>query len=232
MSAFEPDLLGYERGRCCLEFLPGEAAPHQPSKQGLYWKIGVTLRDLDQAVAYLGARGWPVSAPRQFRDIGYMSHLTDPEGFPIELLQQGFEGQAKPTGSGHPIGGQAILAHLTLRTVDLAATQRLCEETLGMRLLSRQPVGDRGFTLYFYAWSEEALPVPDLEAVENRPWLWARPYALLEVQHLKQANRLSLPDPAAAGFAGFAYEDRGKKGLAQISLADLSPFAGATSASV
>lgn len=228
MRDFGSGLLGYASDCCCLEFTEARVGPHQPDLQNLYWKIGITLRDLDRAVAYLRERAWPVSAPRQFRDIGYLCHLHDPEGLPIELLQQGFQGDAQPAGVGHPIGGQAILAHLTLRTADLAASQRLCESQLGMRLLSRQPVRDRGFTLYFYAWSEEALPDPNLEAVANRPWLWARPYGLLEVQHLEQADRLSLPAGARAGFDGFAYD--GKAGLKQVTLADLSPLAGATSA--
>ncbi len=231
MTGFEPGLLGYAAAGCCLSLTAGVVTPHLASSESLYWKIGITLRDLDQAVAFLRKRGWPVSEPRQFRDIGYMSHLKDPEGFSIELLQQRFEGQAQPAGSGHPIGGQATLAHLTVRTVDLAATQRLCEHALGMRLLSRQPVSERGFTLYFYAWSEELLPTPDLEAVENRSWLWARPYGLLEVQHLEQAESLVLPDSRSAGFRGFAFSEVGKETFRQVSLAELSPLADATSAS-
>ena len=80
-------------------------------------------------------------------------------------------------------GGQATLAHITLRITDLPAARELCENKLGMRLMSIQPVQERNFSLYFYAWSDEPLPNPDLEAVENREWLWARPYALLELQH-------------------------------------------------
>ena len=40
-----------------------------------------------------------------------------------------------------------------------------------------------GFTLYFLADQRESPPQPDLEAVENRPWLWRRPYTVLELQH-------------------------------------------------
>ena len=32
-----------------------------------------------------------VSDPTQFYDIGYLCHLTDPDGFSIELLQHTFE---------------------------------------------------------------------------------------------------------------------------------------------
>ena len=76
--------------------------------------------------------------------------------------------------------------------------------------MSTQPVRDRGFPLYLYAWSDEPLPDPDLEAVENREWLWARPYTLLELQHLEGAADVALPRDSAAGFAGWAYEDVGE----------------------
>ena len=198
--------LGYDTGQCLLVFDAGDAGPYEPAPNDLYWKIGITLRDLDKAVAYLRERGWPVTDTRQFRDVGYMAHLNDPAGFAIELLQQGFEGNAAPASDGHPIGGQAILAHLTLRITDLAAARRFCEAQLGMRLMSVQPVPERGFTLYFYAWSDEPLPNPGLEAVENREWLWARPYTLLELQHWHETDGpMARPQSGQAGFAGFAY---------------------------
>ena len=76
-----------------------------------------------------------------------------------------------------------------------------------MRLMSVQPVPERGFCLYFYSWNDEPLPDPDLEAVANREWLWARPYSLLELQHLEAANQVTAPQPSAAGFGGFAFGD-------------------------
>ncbi|MEM8646822.1 MAG: VOC family protein, partial [Pseudomonadota bacterium] len=160
------------------------------------------------AVEYLTEQGWSISAPRQFRDIGYMCHLTDPEGFHIELLQQGFEGNHGPAPtSGHPIGAQAILAHLTLRVTNLDAAQRAFGGEMNMRVMSVQPVPERSFCLYFYAWSDAPLPQPELEAVGNREWLWARPFTLLELQHLEAASSVSAPRPGHAGFAGFAYGD-------------------------
>ena len=53
-----------------------------------------------------------------------------------------------------------------------------------MKLLSIQPVKRYNFTLYFLAFTEEDPPIlEDLEAVENREWLWQRPYSTLELQH-------------------------------------------------
>ncbi len=200
---------GYSEDQCLLEFEEGRVAPYEPAADDLYWKIGITLRNLDAAVAHLRENGIPVSEPLQFRDIGYLCHLRDPEGFSIELLQQGFEVNHRAAGPGHPVAGQAILAHLTLRVSDIEAARSFYGGELGMRLMSVQPVPERNFTLYFYSWSEEDLPVPDLEAVENHEWLWARPYTLLELQHLEGADGVMPPSSEQAGFAGFAYGERG-----------------------
>eukprot|EP00122_Pirum_gemmata_P011149 Pgem_evm1s10322 len=51
-----------------------------------------------------------------------------------------------------------------------------------MKLLSIQPVRQYGFVLYFLAYTNESPPKTDLEAVENREWLWQRPYTVLELQ--------------------------------------------------
>ncbi len=204
-TADEP-LLGYDSEQCLLELLDGADEPYVARTDGLYWKIGITLRDLDHAVNHLKQSGLAVSEPRQFGDIGYMSHLRDPAGFAIELLQHGFKGRAQPAGTGHPVGGQATLAHITLRVNDIAAARADLEGRLGMRLISVQPVTDYGFCLYFFCWSDEVLPDPDLESVANREWLWARPYALLELQHVP-GGTISEPDSGRdeAGFAGFGW---------------------------
>jgi len=219
LSAFYGDLLGLYvvegPGHLCvsvgpdcadLEFRLAEVAPHDPQPDDFYWKIGLTLGNLDAAVAHLHRNGVAVPAPRQFRDIGYMSRLVDPRGFQIELLQQGFEGRATPAPAGHPIAAQATLAHITLRVADMAPARQLFGERLGMRLMSVQPVRDHGFDLYFYGWSDEVLPDSDLEAVANREWLWARPYTLIELQHLRE-KPVRTPVMTQAGFDGFSYGD-------------------------
>lgn len=210
MSSFgtaSSPLFGFDQEQCLLEFREGASAPHEAKSNDFYWKIGITLRDLDAAVAYLRQRGLTLPEPRQFRDIGYLTHLRDPKGFAIELLQQGFEGRSQPMGSGHPAGCQATLAHITLRVTDIDAAKSYFGHRLGMRLMSVQPVRDLDFCLYFYAWSDEALPDPDLNAVENREWLWRRPYALIELQHLEASGAsIRRADPGQAGFDGFAYE--------------------------
>ena len=54
---------GYDPGQCLLVFEAADVEAYDPSPNDLYWKIGIAVRDLDKAVAYLEERGWPVTAP-------------------------------------------------------------------------------------------------------------------------------------------------------------------------
>ena len=143
-----------------------------------------------------------MSQPRQFEDIGYMAHILDPAGCTIELLQQGLQAPAAPKApvdklaqdAGHPVAAGAILAHVTVRVRNLGLAQNWRAEQ-GLYILSVQPLSDYGFTLYFYAFSQNSGPEKALTAIENRPWLWRRSYTLLEVQHLHAPG----PVPGSVG---------------------------------
>ncbi|WP_164116387.1 VOC family protein [Sphingorhabdus sp. Alg239-R122] len=163
--------------------------PYRHAPNDRYWKIGITLPDLDMAYRQLKEKGAQITTPQQFGDIGYLCHVTDPEGFQVELLQHSFAGQPKTVGgdSTLPLGGGAMIAHITLRTSNIDAELAHYRDQLGMRLLSVQPVPDYNFTLYFLAFTGDTPPHEDLTAVENRPWLWQRPYGVLEIQH-RQAD--------------------------------------------
>ena len=63
-----------------------------------------------------------------------------------------------------------------------------------MRLLSMQDVGQYGFDLHFYAFTDQVPPNADLWVVENREWLWKRPYTTLEFQHLAGVEFAPVPD--------------------------------------
>lgn len=224
LDRFYQNILGMQRGQCgdnllsfafdqsgCrIVFNQDNVAAYVDRPNGFYWKIGITVKNLGVAVDYLRKHSVEVSSPRQFLDIGYMSHLQDPNGFTIELLQQGFEGREQPVPDWHPIGAQATLAHITLRVTDIQAAQQYLVEQLGMRLMSVQRVDDYNFCLYFYTWSDEALPESNVESVENREWLWARPYTLIELQHLLSPEAVVYHGaPDEAGFAGVHYTPQG-----------------------
>ena len=67
---------------------------------------------------------------------------------------------------------------------------------------SIQDVPAYGFTLYFCAFTEESPPNADLRALENRPWVYQRPYTVLELQARRDETPLRLPAEGEAGYAG------------------------------
>ena len=179
------DGLGYDAQQAYINFLQ-RAVPADKS-DGFYWKIGITVANLDSAANYLRCCDVSISAPRQFADIGYMAHCRDPAGATIELLQQYPRGRERDVGDGHPVADGAILAHLTLRVRDLTAAQAWCADQ-GLRLLSVEALESYGFSLYFYAYQQETPPRDTVAGANHLAWLWQRPYTLLEIQHLHGAG--------------------------------------------
>ncbi|NNE21637.1 MAG: VOC family protein, partial [Rhizobiales bacterium] len=178
---------------------------YQANPLDRYWKIGITVPNVDIAHHQLYRGGIEVSTPRQFQDIGYMCHLRDPEGFSIELLQHHFDTN-RPVTAGEPdapLGGGTRIGQVTLRTSDIAADLAFYRDQLGMKLLSIQPVETHGFALYFLAMTDEEPPISDLYALRNHEWLWQRPYTTLEFQHLNQSDDQVVLDGAVEpGFEG------------------------------
>ncbi len=193
--------LGYP-GRDADLILSSGPSGYRHNRSDRYWKIGITLPNVDIAHQQLNASGIDVSTPNQFRDIGYMCHLSDPAGFQIELLQHDFEANRPPDAGAldAPLGGGARIGQITLRSGDITTATETFER-LGMRLLSVQPVQNPDFTLYFWAFTQDTPPDPDPCAVENREWLWKRPYTTLEVQHLPGLSPTRNP-----GFLGLEME--------------------------
>lgn len=179
-----------------LEFGPGQTQlvlqekknlHYQPSYQDRYWKIGLTLHDLDMACDCLSQLGVPFSGPSQFVDIGYLSHLQDPDGYTIELLQTTFKDQTKvsvTTHPQHPLKQQTQFAHISLRVKDIQAALSFYQEQLKMTLCGWMSAHDYQFSLYFLGDCHLQAPNQNLEAVENRPWLWQRKTTFIELQHV------------------------------------------------
>jgi catechol 2,3-dioxygenase-like lactoylglutathione lyase family enzyme len=210
----------YRSNSCKLVFEEADCRSYEASSSDFYWKTGITVRNLDLAVSFLRKRGIEITDPIQFQDIGYLAHLKDPLGHIIELLQQGFGGNAQPIQSGHPVGFGATLAHITLRVKDIDRCEQYLTHQLGMRLMSVQAVEEYAFTLYFFGWSDELLPNEDLTAVENREWLWRRPYTLLELQHIHDPEFL-IVKKEEVGFQGFCYIEKVGEKEVSLSLEDL-----------
>ncbi|MGI9373023.1 MAG: VOC family protein [Hyphomicrobiales bacterium] len=200
-------IIGYDGIDADIELRPAEAGAYVHNNNDRYWKIGITLPNVDIAYEQLSAAGVEVSTPRQFQDIGYMCHLADLEGFVIELLQHDFEGN-RPDNAGDaklPLGGGGRIGQITLRTSNIEEELQNYRDSMGMRLLSIQPVRTYGFTLYFLAFTAETPPDPNLEAVVNREWLWKRPYTTLELQCVGVSQIASMPSSEETGFGGILF---------------------------
>lgn len=193
--------IGYADEEAGLLFEAAEL-PYRPSPQDLYWKIALAVPDIDLAYRQLTQKGIAVQAPRQVGDVAHLAHLQDPEGFTIELLDHWFEGD-RPTevSETQRLGGGPCLNLLTLRAADIGPVDRSVK-ALGMAPLSVVPVPRGGFTLYFYAFTDDEPPNADLLAVENRTWVYQRPYTVLEVQHVSGVGRMKRPQIHEAGYAG------------------------------
>ncbi len=135
--------------------------PYRHQSTDVYWKIGITLPDVRRAQEHLTAAGVAVSAPQQFRDIGFLCHLQDPEGFQIELLQHDFETHhvTQPADPDYVLGSRPTLGQITLRVTNIDANLQFYRDALGMTLLSIQPVEPYGFTLYFLAFTSDRPPI-------------------------------------------------------------------------
>ena len=219
----ETDLIhwvGFENNpkSACIEFRshiqqssPPKLYVPKPS-QDVYWKIGLSLADVDTARSQLMSHGVDVTQPRQFRDIGYLCHLCDPFGYSIELLQRDFQSNfcserikcfLNPTFA---LRQQTHVGQITLRVSDIKESLRFYESSLGMKLLSRQNIPDM-FDLYFLACTDEKPPSDDVNAVEIREWLWKRPYTTLELQYwtVKRCN-FNNPDlDRQSGFSALVF---------------------------
>ncbi len=173
-----------------LKLIPGSGAKFKSEASKTYWKIGLALADVDLARSRIMQHGVQVSEPSQFRDIGYLCHLSDQDGFTIELLQHTFKNNfSKPKVQEDTTLGQVCtIGQITLRCSDIDKTLNFYQDILGMKLLSIQNVEPYGFTLYFLAFTNDTPPKEDLNSVEIREWLWQRPYTTLELQHVKDAK--------------------------------------------
>lgn len=194
--------VGYSALETSLRFVKADT-PYAPMPSDLYWKIALSVPNIDLADAQLRERGVQCSEPTQFRDVGYLANFQDPEGFTVELIDHWFKGDRPADALDDAmLGGGAHLSLITLRTADIAAVE---PEILswGATPLSVQPVDAFGFTLYFYAFTDETPPNGnDLAAIENRTWVYRRPYSVLELQHVHAMEGEVAPRENSRGYAG------------------------------
>ncbi|WP_018691695.1 VOC family protein [Algicola sagamiensis] len=193
--------VGYHHDQATLKFEQADL-PYQPSINDTYWKIALAVPNIELAYEQLSEMGLKVGSPRQFQDIGYLAHFRDPEGYTIELIEHWFKGHRPETEHDRKLlGGGACLNLLTLRTHQIEPIRKYCI-TMGMTPLSIQPVNEYGFTLHFFAFTDDLPPSHDLAAVDNREWLYQRPYTVLEIQEVHDASPMFFTEGSVAGYSG------------------------------
>ena len=150
------------------------------------WKIALSVADLNIAHGRLREQGIPVTDPFQVPDVAYLCHCEDPDGYCVELIQHRFQQNHVDLlpDNRFALDTPTAFSLITLRVQDPQQSIHFYETQLGLRLISKQVVAHRGFTLYFLSSDAEQPPSSDIEAIGIREWLWQRPYALLELQHV------------------------------------------------
>lgn len=182
----------------------------QPDADEGYWKIAISVSELDIARNRLVANGVDVDSPRQVGDIAYLCHFNDPDGYCIELIQHDFlqNHQSAPENFDYALGSCPAFLLITYRVKDVEASLQFYDEVLGMKLLSVQTVEARGFTLYFLACTDESPPNSDVNHVGNREWLWQRSYCVVELQHIwgtESKSDFEYRVGAETGFMGVSF---------------------------
>jgi len=163
---------------------------HQGSypKSG-YWKVGLGLRDVNAAVDHFRGKGFNVDPGAQFVDVGYLTAMSDPNGYSIELLQHDFEGNfSKPATSdgllSQPRDVPPSVGQITIRCTNAKRTCQFYQNVLCMKLLCTEIPGNKfPFTLYFFAYTDDEPLSANLSDVVNREWLYKKRYCQIEVQH-------------------------------------------------
>jgi len=160
---------------------------YQQDAQDNYWKYSVFVEDIQQAHRFFKNKGISSNEPYQFGDIGYLMHTKDQESYQIEFIQKSFQ-QNTPTDASEPkfsdTTGPLSLGLLTLRTKDPVKSIQFYEQFLGLKLLVRMYVErGSGFTLYFLGRKDLTPPSADIDALENREWLYHQKEAFIELQY-------------------------------------------------
>ncbi|MEM7193419.1 MAG: VOC family protein [Pseudomonadota bacterium] len=201
MTRMEDERMRYGAEEAAIRFFPAERL-YKSSSNDVYWKIALSVPDIELACSQLSSKGVSVGHPEQFRDVGYLAHFNDPGGFTVELIEHYFKGDRPDTILDESLlGGGARLNLITLRTADMTSIKSHAADW-GMTLICIQPLESIGFTLYFFAFTNESPPSNDLTAIENRTWVYQRPYTVLEIQHIHGADRVTQVDAQCAGYQG------------------------------
>lgn len=146
-----------------------------------YWKYSLFVDNIQKIYKELEGQNYVINEPYQFGDIGYLAHTTDPENHQIEFIQKTFKQNTPTTIIGKE---NTALGLLTIRSKDPIKSIRFYEDILELSLFVRMYVNRKnGFTLYFLGSKNLKAPNPDMDAIENREWMYQQEHLFIEIQH-------------------------------------------------
>ena len=65
--------------------------PKNDSRLTGYWKMAISIKDVDIAREKLLEKGVDVKQPFQVPNVAYLCHFEDPDGYSLELIHHKFE---------------------------------------------------------------------------------------------------------------------------------------------
>ncbi len=152
-----------------------------------YWKYSLFVCDILQVYNAI-KNNHTIGTPYQFGNIGYLSHTHDIEAYNIEFIQKDFKENTKPSiaQDQYPLKEIPVLGLITLRTKDPLKSIQFYELYFELKLHVRMYV-DRGngvgFTLYFLGGKSLQAPSKDIDAIENREWMYQQNETFIELQY-------------------------------------------------
>ncbi|WP_394245481.1 VOC family protein [Vibrio astriarenae] len=157
----------------------------QPSVTEGYWKFTIAVDDLDSSRDQLIKRGVSVESSFEVKELAYLCHLTDPNGYCIELVQKT---NKTPLSTNVFHSGHSNSLNLSTLRVKDAAQSLNFYRSIGMDLAYTYRSDERKMTLYFLAPAELNKELNALSKINLEERLWQSSHTLLELQQLDKVK--------------------------------------------
>ncbi|WP_394750814.1 VOC family protein [Spongiimicrobium salis] len=159
---------------------------YQEKRTDNYWKFSLFVADIEGVGGEIRNKNHSIGDAYQFGDIGYLSHTKDPENHQIEFIQKTFKskGTIPIADTDFPLKECPNFGLITLRSTDPLKSIQFYETIFDMQVYVRMYV-DRGngFTLYFLGKKGLTPPSWDMDAIENREWMYQQKETFIELQY-------------------------------------------------
>ena len=190
---------------------------YQQESHDVYWKYSLFVDNIQQVYSTLNGQIKEINEPFQFGNIGYLMHTKDIENYQIEFIQKTFKQSTSlpiKANKTFPLYELPVMGLITLRTKDPVKSIHFYETFFGMKLLVRMYVDrNNGFTLYFLGDNGLIAPNPDIDAIENREWMYQQNSAFIELQYYwnsehQEEFELQTKEEEPIGFKGVKFETK------------------------